>query len=207
MEQKEKMQFLAFNYRPLLVTLKGITPLLMNAWAERDLEGIELKQTQAAVTASKKGKAPRDPEREWKEHLYVIPGTEDEYYIPGRGIKKCFINAGMRQTEWKGTELRGVFSISGEYIRITDFTGPVMDRQAGKLNGKISTLVYRPRFDKWSIQIPIEYNANAITTENLLSIIGIAGRAIGFCAYRPECSGTYGQFTLMNAEERNEHNE
>ena len=55
---------------------------------------------------------------------------------------------------------------------------------------------WRPEIKDWSISLTIRYNASQITSTQVAELIKLAGFHIGVGAWRPQCSGSHGMFTL-----------
>ena len=68
-----------------------------------------------------------------------------------------------------------------------------------RLKGLTSSMAYRPQFTPWAMDVPIVFNAGVIGQAQILNLFQIAGFAVGIGAWRPECSGTFGQFALRDA--------
>jgi hypothetical protein len=53
---------------------------------------------------------------------------------------------------------------------------------------------YRPEFTEWSVKLPIKYNADAISLDQLVNLFTLAGFGVGVGEWRPERDGQYGMF-------------
>lgn len=175
----------------VIVQIVGDTPLITHRFSEEARQGIEGKQQKRASA----GKEARDPEAEWRRGLYEIDADTGTFGFPANGVKKAVVSAGMRFTEMKGTELRGLFHVTGDLLEI-EGSEPEMRADRVKIGMGKTTVAYRPMFRSWSIRVPVTFNANLMTTEQLLSLIAHAGFAIGIGDWRPECNGVYGTFSL-----------
>lgn len=180
----------AIRFKTMNVTIHGLTPLLTCRFGDEEREKIENKQQQKQGDTP--GETPRDPQAEFESHLHTI--ADGVYGFPAGGIKKSLVAAGGRFAGKVQTHLRGMFEVMGGLLRI-DGSPPVLDAQAGKIGGRTIFMIYRPRFDQWSIDVPVKYNADLISPEQLLNLFNLAGFAVGIGSFRPEKSGPYGQFS------------
>lgn len=138
-------------------------------------------------------KEARVPEREFQDHLHVI--SDGVYGYPAGGIKKTLVKAGGRFTEEKMTHLRGVLTIVGDLVEIKA-DEPTMRTDNVRLKGGVTSIVYRPQFWPWEMDIPVTYNCNIMSESQILNLFQIAGFAVGLGAWRPDCDGTFGQFKI-----------
>lgn len=178
--------------RRMVVAIEGQTPLLTNRFGERARKSIEDKQQKKARGA----KEARVPEDEFREALHVI--GDGLYGFPAVGIKKSLVVAGGRFADEKMTHLRGVINIMGDLIPILG-PEPTMRSDTVRLQGGVTSIAYRPQFMPWEMEIPIVFNATMISESQILNLFQIAGFAVGIGAWRPECNGVYGQFTLKES--------
>ena len=72
-----------------------------------------------------------------------------------------------------------------------------------KIPGQSWTISYRGKFWPWRCKVPITFDANFISTEQLVNLMMTAGFSVGVGCWRPENSGDHGQFTVSSAEEVN----
>lgn len=174
----------------MVVGVKGLTPLLTNRFGEKARQKIEDKQQKKAKGA----KEARVPEEEFMDACHRI--ADGVYGFPAVGIKKALVVAGGRFADEKMTHLRGVINIMGDLIEIKA-QPPKMRSDTVRLQGGVTSIAYRPEFFPWEMEIPLKFNASIISAAQILNLFQIAGFAVGFGAWRPECNGVFGQFTLM----------
>jgi hypothetical protein len=175
--------------RRMVVGIVGQTPLLTNRFGERARQAIEDKQQKKAKGA----KEARRPEEEFADAMHII--SKGVYGFPAVGLKKALVNAGGRFADEKMTHLRGVINIMGDLIPI-QADEPTMRSDTVRLSGGVTSIAYRPMFMPWEMEIPLVYNASMISDAQILNLFQIAGFAVGIGAWRPECNGVFGQFTL-----------
>ena len=85
-----------------------------------------------------------------------------------------------------------MFFVPGELVAIEG--EPSMREDMVRVGMGTADLRYRPEFKSWSISLPIEYNADAITLEQIVNLVNLAGFGVGIGEWRPERDGQYGMF-------------
>jgi len=199
-EKVIKVAPIEFGY--VKVTLVGETPLLVKKWSEKAAREMADKQEGKAVPK----KAQRDPQKEYRDSMYIVPGTEKKpvYAVHAGGIKKCLVSATRFVENLAKTDVRGAFHVvnaaEGNLIPIKT-KGPNFDDQIGRIGGiqKTANHIYRARFDDWECTVEIKYMKNAITVEQILMLFEIGGFSVGLHEFRPERDGTYGMFKVKRA--------
>jgi len=184
----------------MIVTIEGVTPLVVSQFGERAATMIADGQEQKA----KQKKAARDPKAEFLDALYIISGdpTKDlskcKFGFPAGGIKKALVYAG-RYTDQKMTHLRGAINVVGDLLEINSPKLPTMRSDRVVLNRGKTSLAYRPNFYPWTIEVPVIFNRAVLSEEQLLNLFQNAGFSVGIGAWRTECNGIMGQFKIGKA--------
>ena len=177
--------------RRLLVEVKGTAPLIVNRFSEKARQMMLDKQTKKASA----GKEAKDPEAQYQASLYVLP--EGGYGFPAAGFKAAAVRAGTYADE-KMTFLRGAFHVDGDLIPISG--EPNMREDTVRLQGTKADIRFRGEFKDWSAVIPITMNETAISVDQVVNLIRIAGFAVGVGEWRPEKNGQYGRFEVIGVE-------
>lgn len=195
----------AIDKRTLSVKLVGDSPLIVHRWSEKAKKQI----LDNAMGAAKKGKEPKRPLQEYADAFYWITekpdfdGMTDEkilkavekgrFGFPTVAFKKAAIDAAYQQKAIdKKTTMRGAFHIEGELVEIEG--RPTIREDPVKIGMNGADLRYRPEFPEWSVTLPITYNPNAVTPEQIVNALNIAGFSNGVGEWRAERDGVYGRF-------------
>jgi hypothetical protein len=145
------------------------------------------KQMKRAKTA----KEAKDPERDYDEAFYRLPDGKPGF--PTIAFKQAAVSAGGRFSDGlKMTELRGAFFIEGELVEITG--KPTMREDMVRVGMGTADIRYRPEFKAWRVSLPIRYNADAISLEQIVNLFNQAGFGVGVGEWRPEKDGSNGMF-------------
>lgn len=193
--EEKKVSIPGVNVKRATLTIEGLSPLLVNKFSSKARQEIADKQQGAA----KAKKAFRNPEAEYKESLYVIPGTK-KYGIPAGGLKNAAVTAAKYCDGISQAFAMGAFHVVGGAGNLVEVKGkPVMDESIVRIGGfgkKVAMPRYRGRFDDWSIEFQVTYNENVISAEQIANLYENAGFSIGLCEWRPEKRGSMGMFRI-----------
>lgn len=181
-----------FDIRRATLRLEGTAPLISHRWSEKAKAMMLEKQMKKATT----GKEAKDPQKDFEESIYWIPAEDGDKRRPGFpavAFKAAAVRAGT-YADQKMTFLRGAFHIAGELIPIEG--EPEMREDMVRIAAGTADIRYRAQFMPWSAELPITFNARAITDEQLVNLFRIAGFAVGIGEWRPERDGSYGTFQV-----------
>ena len=53
---------------------------------------------------------------------------------------------------------------------------------------------YRPEFKEWRVKLPIRYNEDAISLDQIVNLFNLGGFGVGIGEWRPEKRGVHGMF-------------
>ena len=182
-------------------TIVGDSPLIVHAWGEKAKKMILDKQMKKASS----GREAKDPFADFCDSLYWLterpekPTMDDvlhaKFGFPTLAFKAAAIDAGYQQgLITKKTTARGAFHIQGEFAEIHGT--PTMREDMVRLSGigNPADIRYRGEFNPWSTELDITYNPNAISAEQIASLLNIGGFANGVGEWRPSRDGSYGTF-------------
>lgn len=73
-----------------------------------------------------------------------------------------------------------------------------------KLNGKSTVIRSRPIFTKWAASVEISYDPGDVAEAKLDEIMGVAGKRVGLCDWRPSSPkpGKYGRFHVLDGKDK-----
>ena len=129
----------------------------------------------------------------------VIP--QSKFGFPSVGFKAAAINGSFRQgiladkaggSRLSTTTARGAFFINDEFAVIEGT--PIIREDAVRIQ-KTVDLRYRAEFKTWATNLTIQYNAGAISVEQITNLFVTGGFACGVGENRPEKKGnSFGKF-------------
>lgn len=174
----------------MTVRIKGLTPLLMEKMDMRVVERYDKK---------KSGKiAEKDTESEEDKVEAKIWYTEEgNVGFPASAFMKGMVEVAPYLDMYKKTVLSGV-RVNGGIIPI-EFKKQKLNTTYGRTSGisKSPRKIIRPEFTDWSCTLNIVYDASILSAEQVINLINRAGFHMGLGGYRPQCSGSYGQYEVQ----------
>ncbi len=187
------------------LVLVGDKKLVMHAWSQKSRKMIEDAQSGAA----RKKKEPRDPDAEFNAARYVSKDGWDG--IPAISFKKSAVGAcryveGIPMTQARGVifvEHDGVDQYDNELIRIMS-DPPVKQEDTVRLPNGNADLRYRPRYDRWYVNIRVRFNSNVISQAQVINLFSLAGLHCGVGEGRPNSKSNtmdWGMFHIAQPEE------
>jgi len=185
----------SINIQHAEIELVGDTALIVHAWSSKAKREMLDKQMKKAKTA----KAAKSPEKDYEEAFYRLPDGSPGF--PTIAFKAAAVAAGGRFSDGlKMTELRGAFHIEGELVPITG--EPNMREDMVRVGMGTADIRYRPEFKEWRVTLPVRYNADAVSLEQIVNLFSIAGFGVGVGEWRPEKDGPYGMFHVATEADR-----
>lgn len=198
----KELKIPAPNEGRMVVTIRGLTPLLQNPPTRTVLESMP-----GGKKSKKAGKKEKlTPEEEMQEILDVMemPSSNGDqtYGFSKEAIVHGMASAAYRLGSFKMTEIRAAVRVDSPDDRLPIIgPEPELDSKLGNLSGRGSSkVVNRPRFWPWEAQVPLRFDRGVLNEEQVLRILVDMGRGIGLGSYRPENNGTYGTFEVVGAE-------
>ena len=193
------IQIPELNEKRLTLTIVGDTDLITHKWSERQKKKIREKQAKQAVNA----REARDPWQEYCDSVYWLspmpetPTAADiktaKFGLPSIALKDAAVTACTSVSSVTKIAARQCFHVVGEYLEIKS-DPPFMREDPVKIGQGTSDLRYRGCFCNWEITCAVRYNADLLSTEQLVHLFNIAGFAVGLGEWRPEKNGQFGMF-------------
>lgn len=192
--QQQAIEIKRLNVKHAEIDLVGDSPLIVHAWSPE-------ARSEMLATQMKKAKGPKkakDPEADYKGCFYFLPdGTPG---FPVIAFKAAAVNAAIRFSDgMKGTEVKGSFHIDGELVPIQG--KPQMREDMVRVGMGKADIRYRPEFKTWRVSLPVRFNADAISLEQIVNLFNLAGFGVGVGEWRPEKDGIYGMFHVATEED------
>jgi len=178
----------------MAVTLIGDTPLIVHRWSEKAKKQMLDKQMKKASH----GKEAKDPEKDFRESLYVLP--DGGYGFPIIGFKAAAVTACTSIGGLTKVAARQAFHVEGEYA-VIEGGEPTMREDMVRVGMGTADIRYRGEFRNWWTTITVKFNGNVMSAEQILNLFSTAGFAVGVGEWRPERDGQFGRFHVASAEE------
>jgi hypothetical protein len=189
-KQETTVEVMRVTIKRVSLELEGDSPLIVHAWSAKAKKEMLDKQMKKAKSA----KEAKAPERDYEDAFYRLPNGKPGF--PTIAFKQAAVSAGGRFSDGlKMTELRGSFFIEGELVEIIG--APRMREDMVRVGMGTADIRYRPEFPTWRVKLPIKYNADAISLDQLVNLFTLAGFGVGVGEWRPERDGQYGMFHVV----------
>lgn len=171
----------------------GTSPMIQHQWSEK------AKQMMRDKHAGKKTKNRdiRDPQAEGEQAAYKT--MDGKYAIPLTALKSSIIGAAHKDIGCEKTLVRKALFIQSYDDSMNlpiECDEPVIHEDPVKVGMGSTDLRYRPYFDKWSVEVTFEIDAELLTVADLVSLIDRAGFGVGVGERRPERGGDFGRFKV-----------
>lgn len=200
----ETVQLKQINIQTFTLNIEGTSSLIVHKFSEKARKKIEDKQQQKATSAKEK-RVPRD---EYLAAFYMIAGKPEtknaKYGIPAAALKKAAVAACSFVQGTTKVFARGAFHVLEEdngMVELRSKSGPRMREDTVRLSGPGNALDlrYRPEFKDWSCEFLIQYDATAISTEQIVNLFAVAGFSVGLHEWRPQKDGSHGMFVVKTS--------
>lgn len=178
------------------VTVRGISPMLMNRFTEAAEESIRTgRRTSLKKESSPRENAERAAYRTPDGVLYKPP----EHFIRSFRAGGKFHKVGRKQADY--LVMASMF-ITETCIEVCDESGKALrefevDARSGvNPSTKGRVMLYRPRFDKWQCTFTLQVDDDIMSPSLARLIVDDAGKKIGTGDFRPEKGGPFGRFVV-----------
>lgn len=185
----------------IVITIDGVTPLLMHSFTDAD------QMAASSGTRSAAANADRGTAKEQAaSHLY-LSSDRKTIIIPQPNIFACimaggkFHKAGKSKITTQKTSLIPACVFFNETEFPLKHDGWQVDTRAVRIpstGGRIQR--HRPMFEKWGITFSLQLDNSEMSERLLRQIVDDAGNKIGLGDFRPETKGPYGRFKVTKWE-------
>ncbi len=181
------------DQKRMTVRIVGTSPMQQHQWDEK------AKAMMRDKHAGKKSKerAIRDPKAEFEAATYRT--AKGKYGFPGMALKRAIISAAHKDIGIEKTLVRKAL-----FLHIPDPGGiiemeckpPRMREDCMRVGVGSTDLRYRPEFAEWAATVEIEFDAELLTEQDVITLIDRAGFGVGIGEGRPEVGRDYGRFKV-----------
>ena len=186
-KQNDVIELPKMDIQFLDIPIVGDSPLICHAWSAKAKKEMLDKQMKKAKGA----RQAKSPEQDFEESLYPMEGGG--YGFPSVAFKAAAV-ASCRAIEGVTMTLaRGAFHVMGELVPIKGTPTPREDMV--RVGMGTADIRYRGEFKEWSAVLPVRFNANVLSAEQIVNLFNTAGFHVGVGEWRPgKSGGGYGMF-------------
>lgn len=189
------------DVRQIEIGIVGDSPLICHRWSEKAKKEILDKQMKKAKTA----KEAKDPWMDFCHSLYWLTEmpakptekdvTKAKFGFPTVAFKAAAVSACRDADGLRMTEARGRFHVDGEFVEIAGT--PKMREDMVRVGMGTADIRFRGEFKEWSAVLRVSYNSSAISPEQIVNLLNIAGFGVGVGEWRAEKTGSFGRFRVV----------
>lgn len=176
------------------IKVEGTSPLLLH-----NPGGMSPHETPGVKT---KKQIPT-PEVEAAAGRYLMPGSE-QLALPTTAFRGCMAGAAKGRKIGKTfatTVVKGAVFPAEEWTPLTDPSGdPAIEYEIDMRRaviGKAGVVRCRPKLTKWAANVRLEYDDDFLAVADLIDLLNIGGRTVGVGDFRPEKTGWFGRFRVV----------
>lgn len=181
------------------VTIKGLTPLLMNRFTE---------ESEVAVSSGTRVsiRSHSGTPREYAEKK-AYKDDSGNLYIPGANIFSCLVAAGAFHKVGRNKLTTHKSSLVPAGISVLDLICPLtpskweVDSRSVVIpatGGRV--MCHRPRLDEWETTFSLDVDTEMFSDGFVRILVADAGRKIGLGDFRPSRKGPFGRFSVTGWE-------
>lgn len=143
------------------------------------------------------------PERLTKEQTHDLSyykDTKGKFGLPVDGIQRLLEDSAVYIDKFLKKKVKGairVISNDPDVVPFSYHSKPYCYRRIAVLHNsgkKTPDIRYRGCFDKWEVELQVEYDQNILSDSKVYNLFAIGGRQIGLCDWRPK----FGRFEVVS---------
>ena len=183
----------------------GTTPLLMNRFSEKAKQQL-LSPPQKKNAAERASMAKHDPIAEYRSSVYKNRDQKRPAAIhaPSEWFKGGLANAALDIPGVSKAKIERLVQCSPQIDLFgTPFLHFGMVRNSD-IN-RTPDVRCRAIFPEWCCAFEVSYIANLISSDNVANLLAASGEIVGVGDWRPQKGGTFGQFRLAGADDKEFH--
>lgn len=175
------------------VKIKGTNPIIVNSRAA--LAQLLEDQREAKLMGLD---GPEKLTKEQAHELSYYKDKDGKFGVPVDGLQIMLQDAAPYIDKFLKKKVKGavrILSKDPDVVPFSSHSKPYCYRRIVCLpNGgkKVPDIRYRGCFDKWEIEMEVEFNQNIITAAQIYNLFAIAGHQLGLCEWRPK----FGRFEV-----------
>ena len=174
------------------LTIVGTSPLLQNSMSNKSKNQMREKK----LGKNTKTREVLNIEAEAEAAAYRL--SNGKHAMPVTAIKGSMVSAAHKDIGIDKVRVRKGLFIHADEGHLVAMKTPgyeISEDPARVANGRMD-LRYRPRFDKWSVDLRIQYDMDLLQLDDIVNLLNRAGFGVGVGDWRVEKNGDYGRFKV-----------
>lgn len=170
-----------------IVTLKGVTPLLMHAYPLVPIEALD----------------KRTPQEQAEFAAYRDPDTK-ELFVPGVNVQRALVSAAS-YSKGKGRSTlqktaAACLLVTPERLNLGTKEFKIDSRGVFIPATKGRVIRHRPVFQNWELNFELEWDPTLLKESEVRRIVDDMGQRVGILEFRPERKGPFGRCMVTRWE-------
>jgi hypothetical protein len=179
------------------VTLRmiGTTPFYFNAMSAKAKRTLLIGG--GKKTAAEKRELKHDPEQEFRDSVYRLPGGETLLGFPAPGVKGAMATAALETPGVTKTSVQRLIFLPEQKIKIWGKPMLKMDVVRSADMAKTPDIRTRAFLPRWCAEVDIAFVTPTLSVHSVVSLLSNAGAIVGIGDFRQEKGrGSYGTFAV-----------
>jgi len=183
------------------VTLRmiGTTPLYFNAMSAKAKRSLLIGGGKKTMAERKELK--HDPEEEYRDSVYRLPGGETLLGFPAPGVKGAMATAALETPGVTKSSVQRLIFLPEQKIRMWGKPFLKMDVVRSADMNKTPDIRTRAFLPRWVAEVDIAFVTPTLSAHSIVSLLANAGVIVGIGDYRQEKGrGSYGTFAVTGPD-------
>lgn len=191
----ETLQIDALKQGRITLRMIGTTPLYFNAMSAKAKRSLLIGGGKKTMAERKEIK--HDPEQEFRDSVYRMPGGETLLGFPAPGVKGAMATAALETKSVTKTSVNRLLFVPEQRIRIWGKPFLKMDVVRSADMNKTPDIRTRAFLPRWCATIDFAFVVPTLNAHAIVSLLANAGLVIGIGDFRQEKGrGNFGTFTV-----------
>ena len=181
------------------LTLVGMTGFYFNAMSAKAKRSLLIGG--GKKTAAEKKDLKHDPEQEFRDSIYRMPGGETYLGFPAPGVKGAMATAALETPGVTKSSVQRLIFLPEQRIKMWGKPLLKMDVVRSADMNKTPDVRTRAFLPRWVAEVQIAYTMPTLSAHSIVSLLSNAGVIVGIGDFRQEKGrGSYGTFAVTGED-------
>ena len=181
------------------LTLVGMTGFYFNAMSAKAKRSLLIGG--GKKTAAEKKDLKHDPEQEFRDSIYRMPGGETYLGFPAPGVKGAMATAALETPGVTKSSVQRLIFLPEQRIKMWGKPFLKMDVVRSADMNKTPDVRTRAFLPRWVAEVQIAYTMPTLSAHSIVSLLSNAGVIVGIGDFRQEKGrGSYGTFAVTGED-------
>ena len=168
----------------------GTSPLVVHNWSKKAMAMLRM----TAAERRKVPKVARDPETEAEGATYRT--ADGRHGILAMAVKTAMITAAHKDMGLPRSVVMKAIRFAESGVIPLECEEPIIREDVVRVGMGATDLRYRPQYTKWAATIRMDYDAESLTSQDVINLVNRAGFSVGIGEWRAEKGGELGSFVI-----------